>query len=176
MTEIEKTLGSASIIRPKLAKWLRVSERDVLRWMFWRDYGKDGVDEEQLAELKHEVMDDEWSMFEKMLEAGPPDWWMRWRCQLVAGAELSISSWVVAHNIGRVFKRDVDPAWEKRQAKERIEKFEQEKEHYLCDLTSAASDYEILGEKENAEACYDAYYKKTVGSRFAGCKWPEPPR
>ena len=50
MTEIEKTLGSASIIRPRLARWLRVSERDVLRWMFWMDYGKDGLDEERLAE------------------------------------------------------------------------------------------------------------------------------
>ena len=176
MTEIEKTLGSVSIIRPKLAKWLRVSERDVLRWMFWEDYGKEGPDEEQLAELKHKVMDDEWPMFEKMLEAGAPGWWMRWRCQLVAGEERSIGSWVVDHNICRVFKRDVDPAWGKRQARERIEKFEQEKEHYLCDLTSAASDYEILGEKEKAEACYDAYYKKTVGSRFEGCKWPEPLR
>ena len=176
MTEIEKTLGGASIIRPKLAKWLRVSERDVLRWMFWMDYGKDGLDEERLAELKHEVMDDEWPMFEKMLEAGPPGWWLRWRCQLVSGEERSIGSWVVGHNICREFKRDVDPAWEKRMAKDRIEKFEQEKEHYLCDLTSAASDYEILGEKEKAEACYDTYYKKTVGARFAGCKWPEPPR
>ena len=176
MAEIEKTLGSVSIIRPKLARWLRVSEGDILRWIFWRDYGKDGLDGEQLAELKHEVMDDEWPMFEKILEAGPPGWWMRWRCQLVTDEEQSISSWVVAHNIGRVFKRDVDPAWGKRQAKERIEKFEQEKEHYLCDLTSAASDYEILGEKEKAEACYDAYYKKTVGARFAGCKWSEPPR
>ena len=44
------------------------------------------ADEEQLAELKHEVMDDEWPMFEKLLEVGPPGWWMRWRCQLVADA------------------------------------------------------------------------------------------
>ncbi len=144
--------------------------------MFWAEYGKEGPDEEQLAELKHEVMDDEWPMFEKMLEAGPPGWWLRWRCQLVSGEDRSIGSWVVGHNICREFKRDVDPAWEKRMAKDRIDKFEQEKEHYTCDLTSAASDYEILGEKEKAEACYDAYYKKTVGARFAGCKWPEPLR
>jgi len=176
MTEVEKVLGSVSIIRPKLARLLKVGVGDILRWLFWGDYGKDGPDEEQLAELKHQVMDDEWPMFEKMLEAGPPGWWLRWRYQLVSGEDRSVGSWLVGRKICREFKRDVDLAWEKWMAKDRIDKYAQEKEHYTCDLTSAASDYEILGEKEKSEACYDAYYKKVVGSRFAGCKWPEPPR
>ena len=173
MIDIEKAMGSVSIVRPKLARWLKVREWDILRWMFWESYGKDGPDEEELAQLKHDVMDNEWPMFEKMLEAGPPGWWMRLRCRLVSGEERSIGVWAAQHNFYRSINRSADPEWEKRQARERIKKFEQEKDHYLCDILSVADDYELVGEKEKAEVCYNAYYKQVVGGRFAGCKWPE---
>lgn len=173
MIDIEKAMGSISIVRPKLARWLKVEEKDVLRWMFWEGYGKDGPDKDELAQLKNDVMDDEWPMFEKMLEEGPPGWWMRLRCRLVSGEERSIGIWAAQHNFYRSINRSADPEWEQRHARERIKKFEQEKDHYLCDVLSVADDYELVGEKEKAETCYAAYYKQVVGERFAGCKWPE---
>ena len=91
--------------------------------MFRESYGKDGLDEERLAELKHEVMDDEWPMFEKMLEEGPPGWWMRLRCRLVSGEERSIGVWAAQHNFYRRINRSADPEWEQRHARERIKKF-----------------------------------------------------
>ena len=163
------TEQDTSILRLRLAKLLRVGEKDVLRWMFWEGYGKDGPDEEQLASLKHEVMDDEWPMFEKMLEDGPPDWWMRLRCRL-ASKENDFSFWLMQHNWNRQLNMDVDTEWKLRQARERIEKFEKDKNPFLIDVQHAAMDYELLGETEKADACY----RKVLDRQLAGRKWPSP--
>ena len=156
------------IIRPRLARWLKVDERDVFRWMFWEEYGKDGPDEEQLATLKDEAMDDEWPMFEKMLEDGPPGWWMRLRCRL-ASKEDDFGVWLIQHNWNRQLEMNVDPEWKLRRARERIEKFEKDSDPFLIDVQHAAMDYELLGEKKKADACY----QRIMDHHLAGRKWPK---
>ena len=163
------------IMRPKVAAWLKVQERDIVRWLFWKKYGRRTPGIGDMKRLKDDMMDDDWRLIERARIEGRlnrwrlGDLWFCLKCRLASKFD-DFNSWVVFHNSVRMMNRDADPEWEKRRASERLAKFERTRDPLPFEIHDAAMDYETIGERKKADECY----RKILDSHLAGTKWDSP--
>lgn len=160
-----------SILRPRMAKWLKVRDCDVFRWVFWKEYGRCAPDDDEIAQLKERIMDADWPFIDQALSEGRGKLWFRLRCRLASEVD-DLGIWILHRNSDNMFNGIVDVEKDKRYARERLEvlmRREREGGLLMYELADAAHCYEELGDQASA----DKYYRKILDAKLKGTKWPD---
>ena len=161
-----------SILRPKMAKRLKVSSSDVFRWVFWKEFGRNTPSESDIEQLKDRIMDADWPLIDKALVEGRPSgWtrlWFRLKCRLDSTVD-NLDRWILFRYSDNMLNGVVDVEKEKKYARERLEVLKSRGELLLYELADAAHCYEMLGD----QAAADKYYRKILDIKLKGTRWPE---
>ena len=163
-----------SILRPRMAKWLKVREGDVFRWVFWKEFGRCAPDDDEIAQLKDRMMDADWPFIDKARSEGRGNLWFRLKCRLASKVN-DLGLWILRRNSDNMFNGVVDVEKDKRHARERLEVLERREREgglLMYELSDAARCCETLGDQAGA----DAYYRKILDIKLKGTKCPDAPR
>ena len=167
------------ILRPRMAKWLKVGESDVFRWVFWKEFGRRTPSKSEIARLKERMMDADWPLIDKARNEGRlyrwrlGDLWFRLKCRLASEVG-DLDLWILRRNSQNMFNGIVDVERDKRYARERLEVLKNRERNgglLMYELEDAARCYEELGD----QAAADRVYRKILDIKLQGTKWPEPP-
>ena len=173
MTEGEEE----SILRPRMAKWLKVRESDVFRWVFWKEFGRRTPSKGEIAQLKERMMDADWPLIDKARSEGRlyrwrlGDLWFRLKCRLASKVQ-NLDLWIFFRNVDNSLNGIVDVEKDKRYARERLEVLKDRERNgglLMYELTDAAHCYETLGDQDAA----DKVYRKILDIKLKGTKWPD---
>ena len=161
-----------SILRPRMAKRLKVSSSDVFRWLFWKEFGRSTPSDSDIAQLKDRIMDADWPLIDKALAAGRPSWWtslwFRLKCRLASTVD-DLDAWIRNRNFDNLLNGVVDVGKNKKYARERLDVLKGRGGLLMYELKDAAQCCEVLGAQPGA----DMYYRKILDIKLKGTKWPE---
>lgn len=161
-----------SILRPRMAKRLKVSPGDVFRWLFWKEFGHRTPSDSDIERLKDRIMDADWPLIDKSLAEGRPSRWtsllFRLKCRLASKVD-NLDMWILFRCSDNMLNGVVDVEKDKKYARERLEVLKSRGELLMYELADAAHCCEVLGEL----AAADMYYRKILDIKLKGTKWPE---
>ena len=162
-----------SILRPRMAKWLKVSENDVFRWLFWKEFKRNAPDDEEIAHLKDKIMDVDWPLIDMVISEGRGNLWFRLKCRLASNVD-NLGLWIFYRNVDNNVSGIVDVEKDQKFARERLEVLKNRESKgglMMYELEDAARCYETLGDQVTA----DKYYRKILDVKLKGTKWQDSP-
>ena len=139
-----------SILRPRMAKWLKVDDYDAFRWVFWKKFGRHTPDEGEIAELKDQIMDADWPFIHRALSDGRGGLWFRLRCRL-ASREADLRQWISSRFGDNTLNGIVDVEKDRKFMRERLEVLKSRGPLLLYELEEAVRYCEALGDKDEAD-------------------------
>lgn len=165
--------NEVSILRSRMAKWLKVSEDDVFRWLFWKEFKRNAPGDDEISCLKDKIMDVDWPLIDMALSEGLGNLWFRLKCRLASNVD-NLGLWIFFRNVDNNVSGIVDVEKDKKFARERLEVLKNRESKgglMMYELEDAARCYETLGDQVTA----DKYYRKILDVKLKGTKWPDPP-